>query len=67
MNTLRNAITSRCLQSGADFRVVQGSLGDVDVSTRMIYEHATWVACVPSRQCDLFALLPTPAPLDAQR
>ena len=37
MHTLRYSITTRPLQSGADFRVAQGLLGPVDVSTRMLY------------------------------
>ena len=36
MHTLRYSITTRPLQSGADFLLVQGLLGPVDVSTRMI-------------------------------
>ena len=67
MHTLRYSITTRPLQSGADFRVVQGLLGPVDVSTRTIYRHAMWVAGVPSRQGYLVALLPKPAPFDGRR
>ena len=67
MHTLRYSITTRPLQSGADFRVVQGLLGPVDVSTRMIYRHAIWAAGVPSQQGYLVALLPKPAPFDGRR
>ena len=67
MHTLRCSITTRPLQSGAYFRVVQGLLGSVNVSTRMIYRHAIWAAGVPSRQGFLVALLPKPAPFDERR
>ena len=42
MNTLRYSITTRPLQSGAEIRVVQGLLGPVDVSARMLYRPALW-------------------------
>ena len=42
MHTLCSSITTRPLQSCADFRVVQGLLGPVDVSTRMLYRPALW-------------------------
>ena len=44
MHTLRYSITTRSLQSGADFRVVHGLLGTVDASTRMMYGYAMWAA-----------------------
>ena len=67
MHTLRCSVTTRPLQSGADFRVVLGLLGSVDVSTRMIYRHAMWAAGVPRPQGYLVALLPKPAPFDGRR
>ena len=66
-HTLRYSITTRPLQSGADFRVVQGLRGPVDVSTRMLYRLAIWAAGVPNRQGYLVALLPKSAPLDERR
>ena len=67
MHALRSSITTRSLQSGAEFRVVQGLLGPVDVSTGMIYGHAMWVAGVPSPQGYRVVLLPKPAPFDVRR
>ena len=67
MHTLRYSIATRSLQSGADFRLVQGLFGPVDVSTRMIYRHAMWAAGVPSWQGYRVALLPKPAPFDERR
>ena len=66
-HTLRYAISPRLLQSGADFRVVQGLLGPVDVSTRMLYRLAMWAAGVPNRQGYLVALLPKSAAFDERR
>ena len=57
----------RSLQSGADFRVVQGLLGPVDGSTRVIYWQAMWVMGGPSWQGYLVALLPKPVPFDGRR
>ena len=67
MPTLRSSIPTRPLQRGADVRVVQGLLGPVDVSARMIYKHAMWVAGVPSPQGYRVVLLPKPAPFDVRR
>ena len=67
MHTLRYSTTTRPLQSGADFRVAQGLLGLVDVSTGMIYRRAMWAAGVPSGRGYLVALLPKPAPFDGRR
>ena len=67
MYTLRYSITTRSLQSGAEFRVVQGLLGPVDVSTRMIDRHAMQVAGVATSQGYLVALLPKSAPFDGRR
>ena len=67
MHALRSSTTTRSLQSGADFRAVQGLLGPVDVSTHMIYRHAMWLAGVPSPQGYLVALLPKPARFDERR
>ena len=67
MHTLCSSITMRPLQSCADFRVVQGLLGPVDVSTRMLYRHAMWAAGVQTRQGYRVALLPKSAPLDERR
>ena len=67
MHTLRYSIVTRPLQRGADLRAVQGLLGPVDVSTRMIDRHAMWAAGVPSWQGYRVALLPKPAPFDERR
>ena len=63
MHTLHKSITACPLQSRAYFRVVQGLLGPVDVSTRMLYRHTMWATGVPSGQGCRVALLPKPAHL----